>query len=170
MLAADWIAHAIKERADGEALAIELPRDLVRETASRIADDSEAIDMLRNLLTIGVWRVQPMAASLLHALGFGWKPDRPVPRLAGAYLDQASWPNIDLGCSELYNADLSGSNLRGSRLDSANLSGANLSDVDLSTASMDSAKFERADLSRAVLWNVRAVDAALVQPALLPPI
>ena len=84
LVAADWIAHAIEERWRARRLLNKLPRDLVRETASRIADDSEAIERLRKLLMIGDWRVQPMAASLLHALGFGWKPDRPVPLLAGA--------------------------------------------------------------------------------------
>ncbi len=37
LLAADWLARAVKDRAEGEALAVALPRDLVLEAASRIA-------------------------------------------------------------------------------------------------------------------------------------
>ncbi len=57
-------------------------------------------------------RIHPMVASLLHALRFGWKPNWPPPRLAGAYLEEAAWAEIDLAGADMRDADLAGANLR----------------------------------------------------------
>jgi uncharacterized protein YjbI with pentapeptide repeats/energy-coupling factor transporter ATP-binding protein EcfA2 len=156
LLAADSIVHAIKNRADREALSIRLPRDLVHEAASRIAEDAEAVDRLHSLIARGDRKLHPMVASLLHASHDGWIPDRPPPRLAGAYLENASWPDIDLAGADMVDVDLSGADLQRSRLDSAIFEGANLTGANLYASSMQSAKFDRADLSRASLANVRA--------------
>jgi uncharacterized protein YjbI with pentapeptide repeats len=155
-LAAGMIVRALKNRAESQAFRSKLPRELIVETASRIADDSEAVDRLRSLITNAGWQLDPMVASLLHALRIGWKPDRPTPRLAGAYLDKAEWPDIDLAGADMREADLAGANLRGSRLDATNLAGANLGGANLSASSAASAKFDRADLSRASLAQLRA--------------
>jgi uncharacterized protein YjbI with pentapeptide repeats len=159
LLAADSIVAALKNRAESAALGTPLPRDLVLETVTEFADDPDLVDRLRSLIKIGGRREHPMVASLLHALRLGWRPDRPLPRLAGAYLEDAPWPDTDLAGADLRDADLSGANLRGSRLDSAMLEAANLADADLCAASMNRAKFERADLSRASLTRVCARQA-----------
>jgi uncharacterized protein YjbI with pentapeptide repeats len=161
LLAADGIAGAIKNEDERETLAVALPRDLVLETASRIADDSQAVERLRTLMTGHDRSLHPMVASLLHALGIGWKPNLPPPRLAGAYLENASWPDIDLTRADTQGVDLGGANLSGSRFDRANLVGAHLGGANLCDAALEGAKLEKADLSRACLTQVRAEGACL---------
>ena len=159
LLAADFVAGAINHEAETEALASTLHRDLVLETAARIADDPAAVDRLRSLIDDGDGRLHPMVASLLHALRVGWKPAWPSPRLADAYLDNASWPDINLAGADMRGADLGGANVSGSRLDRANLAGADLVDTNLCGSSMEEAIFDKADLSRASLSQVRAKGA-----------
>jgi uncharacterized protein YjbI with pentapeptide repeats/energy-coupling factor transporter ATP-binding protein EcfA2 len=156
LLAADWVADAVKRRAEADVLDVTLPRDLVLEAALRIARDSESVDRLWSLTTAADRRIHPMVASLLHALRLGWKPNSPPPRLAGAYLEDASWAAIDLADADMRNVDFGGANLAGSRLDAANLAGANLAGANLSGASVDGVTFDKADLSRASLAQVRA--------------
>jgi uncharacterized protein YjbI with pentapeptide repeats/energy-coupling factor transporter ATP-binding protein EcfA2 len=156
LLAADFIVYALKSRAESEVLAVKLPRDLVLETVTQIAGDTDLVDRLWSLITNGRSRLQPMVASLLHALRIGWKPDRSTLRLVGAYLDEAEWEGIDLAGGDLHHADLAGAILRRSRLDSADFHGANLRDAKLSASSAESAKFDNADLSQASLPHVRA--------------
>ncbi len=155
LLAADWIARAVKHRLDAVALSGSLPRDLVLEAAARIVHDPEAVDRLRSLITEEDRRIHPMIASLLHALRIGWKPDSPTPRLMGAYLEEASWPAIDLAGADLRDADLGGANLSRSRLDGANLAGGNLVGANLLLASLVNARLDKADLSRAMLSQTR---------------
>jgi uncharacterized protein YjbI with pentapeptide repeats len=159
LLAADSIVAALKNRAESAALGAPLPRDLVLETVTQIAGDTDLVDRLRSLIKIGGRKEHPMVASLLHALRLGWTPDRPLPRLAGAYLEDAPWPDIDLAGADLRDADLSGANLRGSRLDSAILEAASLVGADLFASSMKHANFDRADLSRASLSRACARQA-----------
>jgi uncharacterized protein YjbI with pentapeptide repeats len=160
ILAADYIVDSLKSRAGSEVLAVKLPRDLVLETVTQIAADSALVDRLRSLSTNGRSRLHPMVASLLHALRIDWKPDRPTPRLVGAYLEQAEWADIDLAGADLRDADLSGAVLRRGRLDSANLAGATLRDAKLSAVSANSAGFDRADLTGASLPHMRAERAS----------
>jgi uncharacterized protein YjbI with pentapeptide repeats/energy-coupling factor transporter ATP-binding protein EcfA2 len=156
ILAADSIVRALKGRTENVVLRAILPRDLVQETASRIAHDSDAVGQLRFLITNAVPPLHPMVASLLHALRIGWKPEQPIPCLARAYLDQSAWPEIDLAGADLQGADLVGANLCGSRLDSANLEGASLCDAKLSGSRAAGARFDKADLNGAGLERVQA--------------
>jgi len=160
LLAADGIAGAIKHRDESETLAVTLPRDLVAEVASRIADDSQAVDRLRSLITGHDRSVHPMVASLLNALRIGWIPNRPPPRLTGAYLEAASWPDVDLTRADMRGVDLSEANLSRSRLDQANLEGANLFDAVLRASSMEGATLDKANLYQACLTQVRAEGAS----------
>ncbi len=160
LLAADWIAASIKRRAESETLSEQLPRDLVIETAARIAVDSQAVERLNSLVTGHDRTLHPMAASILHALRIGWEPGTPLPRLAGAYLAEASWPDLNLTIADTQGVDLSAANLSGSQLDRANLEGARLVGADLCAASMDGATLDSADLSRAHLTQARAVGAS----------
>ncbi len=152
LLAADCVARAVRHPDESDTLANALPYDLVRESASSMAGDKTAVDRLSYLLTNpGHRQIHPVVASVLHALGAGWKAGTPVPRLAGAYLQEAAWAEIDLTRADLQGADLSRSNLRGSRLDSANLEDANLVGAELGASSLLRAAFKKADLTRASL-------------------
>ncbi len=167
LLAADWVAAAIKSGAENEALADIRPRELVLEAAVRIADDPEVVQRLRSLITGCDRRLHPMVASLLHALRIGWKAGLPSPHLAGAYLDEASWANIDLTGADMRDADLAGANLSGSRLDRANLAGANLAGSNLCDCNMVEAILETGDLRRASLSRARAERACFVSAHLV---
>jgi uncharacterized protein YjbI with pentapeptide repeats len=156
LLAANWLARSIKHRAESEALAVTLPQDLVLETASQIAQDASAVHRLRSLIKGPNRRIHPMVASLLHALQFGWIPSAAPPRLAGAFLAEASWPAIDLTRADLRGVDLAGANLTGSRFDLADLEDANLKGANLSASSMERATLKRSDLSHACCTEVRA--------------
>jgi uncharacterized protein YjbI with pentapeptide repeats len=159
MLAADHVAGAINHQAESEVLAATLHRDLVLEAAVRIARDPAAVDRLWSLVNDGDGRLHPTTASLLHALHIGWKPKWPAPRLAEAYLDNASWPLINLTAADMRGALLGGADLSGGRLDRANLAGGDLAGGNLCGCSMEGALLDKAELSRASLAQVRAEGA-----------
>jgi uncharacterized protein YjbI with pentapeptide repeats len=156
LLAADWIAASIKHRVEICTLAYALPRELVLATAATIANDSQAVERLRSLINPHDHSLHPMAASLLHVLRIGWKPDAPQPCLAGAFLDDASWPEIDLTRADGKGVDLSRANLARSRLDRANLEDANLGGANLRGSSMKGATFDKANLYQACLAHICA--------------
>ena len=160
LLAADHLAHVVNHGAEYDALTIPLPRDLVVEAASRIAEDSETVFRLRALITHSDRRIHPMVASITHALQIGWTPELPIPRLAGAYLARASWDQINLRGADLQGADLASANLFRSRLDQADLENARLSGAQMALCSLKGADLDGADLSRAVLTAIRAEDAS----------
>jgi len=159
LLAADRIAGDLARGEPCPALAGPLPRELVREAALRIGGRPGAVDRLRHLVIGPDLATQPTAASLLHALGIGWKPDRPAPCLSGAYLGEAPWAGVELSGVDLRGADLHGSDLWGARLDRALLGKARLDAADLRTASLCAARLVGADLTRARLGSARARDA-----------
>jgi uncharacterized protein YjbI with pentapeptide repeats len=166
LLAADRIADDLARGIECRALAEPLPRDLVREAARRITGQAEAVDHLGQLLSGPDEAMQPMAASLLHAMRVGWMPHRPAPCLKGAYLEEASWAAVVLIDGDLRNADLSRADLRGARLDRARLGSARMAAADLRTASLHEAQLQGADLRRARLAGARAEGARLVSARL----
>ena len=159
LLAADRIADEVARGAGCLVLAGPFPRDLVREAALQLAARPEAMDCLQLLMIGHDETIQPMAASLLHALRVGWRPGKPAPCLKGAYLEEASWAGVVLDGADLRDADLSRSDLWGVRLDRARLENAQLSSADLRTASMCAARFHGADLRRARMARARAEGA-----------
>jgi uncharacterized protein YjbI with pentapeptide repeats len=159
LMAADRIADDVARGAGCLVLTGPLPRDLVREAALQLAARPEARDCLQLLMIGHDETIQPMAASLLHALRVGWKPYRPMPCLKGAYLEEAPWAGVVLDDADMQDADLSRSDLWGARLDRARLENAQLCSADLRTASMCAGQFRGADLSRARLARARAEGA-----------
>jgi uncharacterized protein YjbI with pentapeptide repeats len=125
-----------------------------------IGYDPEALEHLRSLLSSADVHLAPWhghAVNVLLARREGsWKPDRPPPRLAGAYLNGAAWPDIDLTGAHMQGVDLSSAVLCGSRLDGAALEGARLARAVLLNSSIEGAKLDGADLSMANLRNVSA--------------
>jgi uncharacterized protein YjbI with pentapeptide repeats len=156
LLAADRLADELTRGAVCDVLARPLPRDLVQETALRIADRPEAVAHLKRLIADAEESRHPMVASLLHALRVDWKPDQPPPCLKGAYLEEAAWAGVELSGADLRNAELSRAYLWGARLDRTLLDDARLAGADFRTASLDAARLDRADLSRARLARVQA--------------
>jgi uncharacterized protein YjbI with pentapeptide repeats len=148
LLAAERMAADLRGEADCDYLALRLPRGLVKAAAGLIADDPRAVGHLHRVLAGAPWS-HAMAASLLHATGTGWVPKPEAPRaLAGAYLEGACWPSVDLTHANLSQADLGDADLR-----EANLTKADISQADL----------RRAQLHRAALQEVEATGAQLAR-------
>jgi uncharacterized protein YjbI with pentapeptide repeats len=147
LLASERIATELHGDSDCDFLAARLPRELVQAAASLVAADARSCEHLHRLLTGPSWS-HAMSASLLHAARTDWAPapgSRPL--LAGAYLDGANWPGVDLTRADLTQADLTGATLSRATLTKAVAHGINLS---------------RALLQDATLDEIRASDAALL--------
>jgi uncharacterized protein YjbI with pentapeptide repeats len=88
-----------------------MPLALVRAIAPLVLADPTGLEHLHRLLADFALK-QPMAASILHAMGTGWRPPvGHVPALGGAWLPGADWPGLNFDGVSLAGADLSGANL-----------------------------------------------------------
>ena len=176
LLAARRIADELAEGTKRPTLAKRLPHDLVHEIARQTVGRPEAIQRLRSLIASRDEAIQPMVASILHALRVGWKPKGLPPRLKGAYLEEASWAGVDLEGTDMQDADLSRADLSGARLDhtrfwratmcSANLQGATLYETKLQAAYLSRARLAKARAERANFENAR-LDGADFEGALM---
>ena len=156
LLAAERMVERLAGEESCEFLSARLPRDLVDEVASAALANLGAIDRLRQLLNDEHRRLHPMAASLLHAIRTGWRPDpMHFPQLAGAYLNGASWGGIVLRGAQMDRVDLSQADLSRAVLDRAGLKDACLIQADLFSASLERVYAPGADLSRANLSSAR---------------
>ena len=81
LLAADYIVYSLKSRPESDVLAVKLPRDLVLETVTQIAADTNLVDRLRSLSTNG--RSRPGADGRQS-------PTRPANRLETRPADSAT--------------------------------------------------------------------------------
>ena len=166
--------------ADLSPLRRVLPYALVRESSLAV----QAFPSLQRKLRDVLWAddassttLHPMAASLLHAAGIGWKPARnplmivskavedylPLPNLNSAYLQDVEWPGSDLRGAQLAGAKLSRANLENADLERANIAGADLAGARLAGASLIQLVARRAELIRADLSFVRAQHSDLGQ-------
>lgn len=175
LLAARRIAEELHWEGPCGFLKTAIPAELIVETANLIRDDSKAIDRLRDMLVGGNHlALQPMAASLIHASGTGWKPERQiwsgrrkwlrrqrivVPALHGAILNGAQWPRIDLSEMKLEGTKLNNANLSEANLNDAKAVGIELRGTMLAGASLGRIHAEKAQLAGADLSYVRAEDA-----------
>ncbi len=158
LLAADRLAAFIRSGLLMRDPARRLLIPLVQETARRLVGDARAIRHLDEWLTRKSFRmVHPLAASLLHAMTPGWRPnpDR-LPRLEGAYLDGVAWSGLNLAKIDVRGADLRGADLSAANLEDALADGAYLPRADLHGATLTKLRADWADLSRADLRWVTA--------------
>jgi uncharacterized protein YjbI with pentapeptide repeats len=157
-----------------------LPYPLVCEAGWAVQAFSALQQKLRDVLwadDASSTPLHPMAASLLHAAGVGWRPARnptaivskalddflPLPNLNSAYLRDVEWPGSDLRGVQLAGAKLGRANLENADLERANVVHAYLSGARLSGASLVRLAGRRAELIRADLSFVRARQADLAQ-------
>jgi uncharacterized protein YjbI with pentapeptide repeats len=144
-----------------------LPLALVRNTARRIAESRTAISCLQGILSGDAVRLQPMAASILHAFGRGWLPARrPGLCLSSAHLQRAAWPGIDLSDLTINLANFTASDLSRARLDRAQARATQFREASLAESSLAqiwarNAYFNRADLTRADLQEAQLRNAHL---------
>jgi uncharacterized protein YjbI with pentapeptide repeats len=134
MLAIDRLRRLI-ESPDLIALPM-LPRDLVHEAGIAFREDPQTTVRLRALIRNPDYLEAAMAASLLFAAEPAWRPEEPIPPLAGGFFPNADWPAMRLAKA----------NLRGTDLSTADLQGVDLREADLRTASFAAAKLINADV------------------------
>ena len=165
LLAADRITSILEDGRVKMSLARQLPRELIEEAALRIADNTQALQHLSDWLTRGdQYAVHPMAASLLHAATPGWRPESGWGRrLSGAYLNYASWSDLNLEGVDLQSADLGWADLTRANLKKANATKARFHRANLQEALLNSWVALGADLRGANLRSVRANGASFVQ-------
>lgn len=150
LLVTEYIARTLADGSVPERFYNIVPCHLVSDVAEKIADNASTEAYLRKLVASDYRRAihHPPAASLLNAMGHGWRPEGdPLPCMATAILRGADWPEIDLFQAELTGADLTGSNL---------------CSVRLSLASMPKAVFDSCRLRHANLDEVKAAGASFV--------
>lgn len=159
ILASERIAADLHGEASCDYLAKRLPRDLVVAVGRLIAGDDRALEHLHALLAGPPWS-HAMAVSLLHAAGdsAGLRENCPT-QLAGAYLSQVSWPNVQLLHADLRETDLSAADLRGVNLKHSNASMADLHQARLMGACLNDVVTELADFGSADLSGCQAVSA-----------
>jgi len=181
ILAAEALVSHLVAGVDLSCLRRKLPYSLVRESSLAVKASESLQRKLRDLLLGDDTSLHPMAASLLHATGIGWKPTRrpstfswkvvdkqpELPDLSNAYLGEAMWPGIDLRGACLTGAKLVDVNLENADLEGANIDFADLSGAKLHGAALAQLKGCRADLARADLSFARAPNANLSQSDLL---
>jgi uncharacterized protein YjbI with pentapeptide repeats/energy-coupling factor transporter ATP-binding protein EcfA2 len=162
LLAARQIASGVeKSFLPSIDLSLQLPYDLIKETARLIAGNTLALEHLR------AWinrkdrdAVHPLAASLLHMIAPGWRPGPDCrPRLNGAYLARAAWSGVDLAGVDLESVDLNEADLNSANLERSLASRAQLQGADLRRAVLDSCVAIHADLGKADLRAARATAA-----------
>jgi len=140
-------------------------QDLILEIARLAAADQQALDRLVELLDRRPFILHPIAASIMHAAGTGWRPTK-QRFLAHGYFAEADWSQVDLPRAKLWNARLDRANLTGANLERAllhkcSLRGAVLCGARLSHARCTQASLQRADLSDVTMDGARLLEANL---------
>jgi uncharacterized protein YjbI with pentapeptide repeats len=149
LLAAERIVSDLADGAACNYLGKQLPRELIRETASLLRPDYKAFFRLMDLIRGTKRKFHPMAASLLHIIDPDWRPmENRAPLLARAYLDRARWPGV-----HLEKADISGADLRYSDLEKANLKNAIAREADLGNANLRASSLVALDANGANFTN-----------------
>lgn len=179
LIAASRIADQLRQNEACQALDRQLPGPLVQELG--IAARDPALQRRLEGIIVRAPSSQPMAASILHAAGVGWKPtDFRHYRFTGASLSRADWPGLSFSrrtrTVHFENADLSDSNLSGCSLahvsglraifarakldkaclfefhgEQADFTGADLTGADLTSANLAGARLTAANAAGAVL-------------------
>jgi uncharacterized protein YjbI with pentapeptide repeats len=165
LLAVEQMTVELHGDGGSEDLARGWPRPLVAAMGQAIRGDERARARLVDLLGWIPDR-HPMAASLLLAADPAWRPTMQALLLKGAYLDGASWAEIDLTGGQLEEATLCGADLQRANLPRAQLLKASLRKANLTAACLEEANFDAADLNGAVLVSVRACRARFGQAKL----
>jgi uncharacterized protein YjbI with pentapeptide repeats len=155
LLAAEAIADDLRRENAGEWRGARLPRSLIRATIPLLTGQGKAKEYLERLLAKG----HGLAGSFLYALDAEWAPKAGTPNLAGAFLENARWPGIDLSGTCLDGADLSGADLLGANLSGAKAGATNFEGARLRGARLQTFRAAAANFSAADLTSVRGHDA-----------
>lgn len=163
ILAAEAVALELENGDPRGSLRHHWPGRLVHDVALYVAKSQPIQDRLRRLLVPKHRDVHPLAASLLHVSGIGWRPEPPRLvflnsgqwNLAGAFLAEAEWPGVDLARCDLSKAIFTRGNLTRAKLDGAIADGADFSHADLQHASVSRLNGSNSNMSGANMTSVR---------------
>jgi uncharacterized protein YjbI with pentapeptide repeats len=156
-LAVDLMVRELREGSKCKFLYQQLRRELIKTAAPVICSDERVQRALHSFLA-GDCKRHPMTASLLHQAGTGWVPGA-TRNLAGAYLDGAAWPDVDLSQANLNCASLARSYLCRANLDHAAAQSTNFSRARLDGATLSGMTAHRAEFLQANLCAVQAAEA-----------
>lgn len=170
----------------------QLPPTLISELAKLTSASEDAMAELYAMLRQQRSKsLQPIAASILHATGTGWRPMKfmigpalppKLPCLESAQLAGAKWRGVELTHGELDHANLTGADLRSAEmskvravgcrfsqglLQHAQFVGANLRHADFREADCTGAALAAADLTSANLIRAEFASADLSSARLL---
>jgi uncharacterized protein YjbI with pentapeptide repeats len=161
-----------------DLLESRLPRDLIREVAALAsmadlptigklkqkpgASIPSPTERLKEITAGADPRGHPVAISILHAAGVGWRPEgKRLPFLGGADLTRAKWEGVDLSHAVLVDSDLSGADLGRASLDYCMADRTLFRGVRLVRASLAKLAAREADFTAADLSHARAAGADL---------
>jgi uncharacterized protein YjbI with pentapeptide repeats/energy-coupling factor transporter ATP-binding protein EcfA2 len=160
LLGSEELVAALRSTGGSGLRADDSPRDLVGEAGRVVAADDEAARGLRKLVKSVGFSVQPVAASILHAAGVKWRPNRRNACLQGAFLAGVKWRKTRLVRADLRGADLSHADMTETDLRGTDLQGSNLGGAALTGARLQAARFCHADLRAADLSGIEAKSAS----------
>lgn len=145
LLTADQLIADLRKMRQLSSL-LNVPLDVVQETALLAERDEAVLARLLELVNFGRQIYVSGAASILHAAAPDWRPDRyRSPRLAGAIFTAAHWNRIDLHRVNLEEADFAGSQLAEANFQRARICDANFRGCDMKKARLSGVRAERAD-------------------------
>lgn len=170
LLTADYFHSRILQDGKGIFPNEMLPRDVIRELAQLLRDDSESFEQLQAMFD-DRREFRPLVASVLFAARPHWRPSGENCNLKGGFFAEANWQEIKLARAELANVILSNANLRCAELSSAKLFDADLSGADgfradfsgviATGANLCNARFRRANLSHGIFNKARMANLDL---------
>lgn len=154
---ADYIARHLSNSQRADLLWRRMLPQQVREVADRIRDKPTAVQFLRTQANENSISA-PMAASILHAAGAAWRPQRPDANLRGALMRDIDWNAVQLADADMRDIDLSGADLQKVVWNNVRADRGEFVEADLRNSTISHCRFPQADLCRADLQSATAWD------------
>ncbi|HET6247444.1 MAG TPA: pentapeptide repeat-containing protein [Tepidisphaeraceae bacterium] len=162
MLAAELVIDSLHDNPNPRVFSRKLPHDLLARAALLAHSRPKVHPALYEAVRTGAKPAQSTAASILHAMKIGWRPEMGhVPDLTSAHLDDANWPDVHLPSCEARCVSFRHANLTRARLEKGNFTDARFGSAKLCEANLDHISASRADFTAADLSGASAVSAVL---------
>ena len=157
VIANQRIVACLRDRRTPRILSSKWPEGFIRFVASKIKEDVPANNYLNDVANKRGIHEASNAASLLVQNDLNWTPTRTSKHCyENARLNAVNWPEVQLPCSSLINADLGWSNLLKANLYKAIGTSCDFRQADLSGANLKDSSLWRANFYAAILRAVQA--------------
>lgn len=156
-LASLGFAAMLRQRQDLQYLKRQWPSDLIHLVAESL--DRPGTDALQRMARRAKSESSATLVSLLVAHDRRWRPQSRLLSLAGATLNGAVWPHVDLAGCDISRADFGHARLIEANLEAAIALSSRFHGAHLEGANLSSAKAENADFSDARLAGATATNA-----------